>query len=346
VLGGLAVAGIAADASGRFSSDRDRDDATDRPFEPVDSSELDVVDPTAGSELGQPTDPATDRQELGQPTDPATSTPELDIARDVRDTSEVDAPSDTADPTDPTTIRTTPELARPRERGQRRDRDSDRPTIGREDLVDERPTDPRQDPPSTRERQRREDLDPFEREFPGRENQIIGRGSVGEPSVDNGIGDRLAERRDAGRPGVGSRGRSDPFGAPATDTDTDARSRPRDRADIRSDLGLNSAAGLEEGLRTDTTLRTTDLTRDRTGTRQRTETVEPTRTQVPTTTTGGGDDGGRRRRPRVDLDSSSDSSGVDLFGGGGEEDRFTADVALDLSGAGGGDRDLADDLGL
>jgi hypothetical protein len=159
-------------------------------------------------------------------------------------------------------------------------------------------------------------------------------GSRGRQRDRAGVGagllpDDAADSR--GRSGVGVRSdlRSDTDVASGVDTRLDARS------DLRADTRLDGRQDTRTDLRSDSRQDTRVDTRIDT----RTDTRQDTRVDLR------GDSNRRRRTPEFDLEGSSDSSGFDLFGSGGQEDRFTADTALDLGG-GGGDRDLGDDLGL
>lgn len=159
LLGGSAAAGI----GGSTLTDPDQG-SQPVPRSPFTDSEIDAPsEPGSDGEVAQPSDPNPGVDgEISQPT-----TPEPGVA------SELDiSPSDDDD----AAIRA----------GQGvlidEDGDTDAPTITRDDLVDDRGT-PDQDPPGTRERQRRDDLDVFERDFPGRERQVIGRGGGGEDGL-------------------------------------------------------------------------------------------------------------------------------------------------------------------
>ena len=159
-------------------------------------------------------------------------------------------------------------------------------------------------------------------------------GSRGRQRDRAGVGagllpDDAADSRNRSGVGVRSDLRSDTDVASGVDTRLDARS------DLRADTRLDGRQDTRTDLRSDTRQDTRVDTRIDT----RTDTRQDTRVDLR------GDSNRRRRTPGFDLDASSDSSGFDLFGGGGDEDRTTYDTALDLGG-GGGDRGLGDDLGL
>jgi hypothetical protein len=151
--------------------------------DPDQGSELVPASPFGGAEIDAPTEPGRPR-EVDAPARPQGSRPEIDAPSDA-DVG-VDSELDVGDGTG------TDAGIQLGSQGVvlDEDGDSDAPTISREDLVEDRGA-PEQDPPSTRERQRRDDLDVFERDFPGRENQVIGRDTgtefVSDPVSGQGV---------------------------------------------------------------------------------------------------------------------------------------------------------------
>lgn len=200
--------------------------------------------------------------------------------------------------------------------------DSDAPTITRDDLVDER-GDPRQDPPSTRERQRRDDLDVFERQFPGRENQIIGRGSLTEFDDDfAGVSDDVVGQGTdvtTGSETVSGSGVGPflpPFADVGTGTDSDA-TQPTDTTlppatGTPTDTDAPSDTGSNTGERTvsDTVLVQGSVTVDGFadpasadfGAPTPTETVSEPVDPTPPNPSGFGRGDGSRRRPLLEED--------------------------------------------
>jgi len=163
VFGSAAAGGLA----GSTASDPEQGEEL-VPESPFDGPEIDAPEEPGGqsSELGVGEGRATEelpvpagdgRGELAVPTDGDTSTPDLTAAESVFG----------------------------RQRGRSREQqDGDTTIIDPDDIIEE-PREPEQDPPSTRERQRRDDLDVFERDFPTGESTVIGRETEGsEPEVD------------------------------------------------------------------------------------------------------------------------------------------------------------------
>jgi hypothetical protein len=151
--------------------------------DPDQGSELVPESPFGGAEIDAPTEPGRPR-EVDAPARPQGSRPEIDAPSDA-DVG-VDSELDVGDGTGSDAgIQLGAQGVVLDEDG-----DSDAPTISREDLVEDRGA-PEQDPPSTRERQRRDDLGVFERDFPGRENQVIGRDTgtefVSDPVSGQGV---------------------------------------------------------------------------------------------------------------------------------------------------------------
>jgi len=161
-----------------------------------DDGELPVADPTVREEVKTPTGdvfdselPVTDPDAFQQRELPVTDAGDADTATDAtRDDSVVpgdfplpgrDLPADPARDfigSDPDAVFGTLELAKQIGRQRGRERARDQPTIGGEYI----PADPFADEidqpgPSTRERQQRDELVPFERTFPTGEQTVIGR---------------------------------------------------------------------------------------------------------------------------------------------------------------------------
>lgn len=154
LLGGSALAGIGGSTA--TNPEQGSDEVPDSPFV---RGEIDAPsEPGSDGELPQPADPNPGGDgEISQPSDPRPGVgSELDISPTEGDDAAIQAGQG---------------VLIDEERG-------DGTTISREDIVGER-GDVEQDPPATRERQRRDDLDVFERDFPGRERQVIGRDGGG-----------------------------------------------------------------------------------------------------------------------------------------------------------------------
>lgn len=350
ILGGLAVGAILADTGSQIAGDRDRDDAQREPAEPVSGSELDVVDPTPESEVEQPDQPIEEPVEF-EVVEDTVREEEIETPDETGETSgELDTPTDSSD-TDPSTIRTAEGVTVPQEQDpteRQEDSEESPTTIEREDLVDERPQEPEQDPPSTRERQRRADLDVFERQFPRREGQIIGRGGGVVPEVDSGVNERVnsllgaqAPQSDAGAGGSGAGGDT---GVPVVvglgsnvgalnGIDVLLGSRPVTRADTdsRTDVTADVQSGAGANTQADALL----------------QTFSRFGTQTPTQFgqgSGSGSGRGRRQRTRGNIGSGDDSplssSPGSGGGSGGRDDPLFAgwlnETVVDIATRGGG----------
>jgi hypothetical protein len=158
LLGGSALAGVGG--STLTDPEQGSDEVPDSPFV---QGEIDAPsEPGSDGEIAQPSDPNPGVDgEISQPT-----TPEPGVASELDISPRED---------DDAAIQAGQGVLIDEERG-------DGTTISREDIVGER-GDVEQDPPATRERQRRDDLDVFERDFPGRERQVIGRDGGGDDGL-------------------------------------------------------------------------------------------------------------------------------------------------------------------
>lgn len=180
---------------------------------------------------------------------------ELDVSGEVaQDVTEVEVPDTSAD------IDGTLQASQQLLIGEEIEREEQAPEIPREDFEPTR-GEPRQRGPSVRERQRREDLNPFERTFPTGGSAVVGN-ETSDPLEETREQQSQAEQSDVlSDSGVGPGARSEPGPLAGNRNDSAVDDFLGDRlgigpstrgfADTRVDVGLSQ----ENGVRTSTTTR-------------------------------------------------------------------------------------------